>query len=528
MTIEAIIYKMPPGSIPVAQAIRIDHSNSSIDLLGVELPAVLVMKEQDVLDHDRLFLMKSQHTDKDLASYFIGRKQNSNDKMHVILRGKYKKAGKLSNAIQKFLERVKQSHEKKPYFICIDDKFFESLKDASLSESLSTDIVAEPYFQENNPPIAVELPKEEENAREILELMKGDEELIDDRKIRNTFRGDSYSCRLVRQRIMKTEGNTSSVLIEGERGTGKELVAQAIHEIRKKNKKLKFVSLNCSAIPNDMLETELFGYKKGAFTGADKDKDGLWKIAGDGTLFLDEIGELAPNHQAKILRALETKRIRPVGATEDEPVSACIVAATNRNLNEKNKYGKHLFRQDLYDRLKQIPIKTPILNWHPEDIPEYADSIWKEITKDDAAYLPHNLMDVLMNLNWEDNVRGLRNVLEDLHNLYPKNPTVEKLNRLLQYRKNSEENVITHEKVTSIELNDMIEILAKASHSTWYRKRESEGWTWGPKRIETDQIKTNPDMKPYNELTDEQKSYAREEARSILKAILNEGYSITK
>jgi DNA-binding NtrC family response regulator len=531
MNFETIIYGMPPGSDPVSKTIHIDGGSAPKDLPGIALPAVIVLKDQDTEDQDHLCEKKDQKTAIDLGRIFINRKENE-DRLFVLV-GKYRGTATLENAIKKFLVNANKVKEEKAYFISVKGIIFEKIAEkvakktaretCSSNESLPDGSTVKDRY---NSVVTEKLPRDEELARNILELMERDGDLRDDGIVRRRYRGDSYSCRLVRQRIMMAAGNRLTVMIEGERGTGKEEVAKAIHHVSTPN--APFVSLNSSAIPPLLLEAELFGVRKDYPEKGGKGKIGLWSAAGEGTLFLDEIGELAPDHQAKILRALETRRILPVGATKEEPVHARVVAATNRNSSAKDKYGKHLFRQDLYDRLKQIYIRTPALKSHPRDIPEFATSIWEQLTGDNEPGLHADLIDLLMKQSWDDNVRGMRNVLEDLHNFFPTKPTMEKLKLLLQYRKTDEEGVITQEKVVAAELNDMIEILAKASHRAWFRKRESEGWVWGPKRIETDEAKTNPDMKPYNDLSEAQKSYAREEARAVLRAILDEGYSIAK
>src|SRR3990167_7966973 len=165
------------------------------------------------------------------------------------------------------------------------------------------------------------------------------------------------------QRVCETRTN---VLITGESGTGKELVAKAVHY----NGPLKdkpFVTVNCGAIPENLIESELFGHKKGSFTGAISDKLGLFEVANNGTLFLDEVGELPLSIQVKLLRAIQERIIRRVGATEDMKVDVRIIAATNRNLEDM--VAKGTFRQDLYYRLNVINIRTPSLRERPEDIP---------------------------------------------------------------------------------------------------------------------------------------------------------------
>src|SRR5262249_29628714 len=158
--------------------------------------------------------------------------------------------------------------------------------------------------------------------------------------------------------ILKISNTSSTVLISGESGTGKEMVAKAIHynSLRKDH---SFISINCGAMPEDLLESELFGHVKGAFTGAVQNKKGLFEVADRGTLLLDEIGEMSPGMQVKFLRALQDKRIRPVGGTEETAVDVRIIAATNQNLLKA--VGEAKFREDLFYRVNVIPIQIPPL-----------------------------------------------------------------------------------------------------------------------------------------------------------------------
>ncbi|MCR2044923.1 sigma-54-dependent transcriptional regulator [Anaerosalibacter massiliensis] len=210
--------------------------------------------------------------------------------------------------------------------------------------------------------------------------------------------------------ISKLEMSTH-VLIQGESGTGKEVVAELIHEKMRKDK--AFVPLNCSAIPKNLQESELFGYEKGAFTGASESKEGLIGKSHEGILFLDEIGDMDLSLQAKLLRVLQEKKYRPIGSLEEKEFDTTIIAATNKNLQEEVKKGN--FRDDLYYRLNIIPIYIPPLRERKEDIPlliysfleEYNLKLNKGIKKVDKE-----AMDILLNYNWPGNIRELKNVIE--------------------------------------------------------------------------------------------------------------------
>ncbi len=224
--------------------------------------------------------------------------------------------------------------------------------------------------------------------------------------------GKSPAIQIVKETIEKIAPYDINVLITGESGTGKEVVAKTIHELSKRKDK-PFVAINCASLPADLLESELFGYKKGAFTGATSDKKGLIEEANGGTLFLDEIGEMPMSLQAKLLRFLEERKIRPLGSTKEIEVDVRVISATNRNLEEEIEKGN--FREDLYYRLSTIIIKIPPLRERKEDIPLLAEHFLKEFQK---KYNKHfekispDFMNFLMSYEFKGNIRELRNLLE--------------------------------------------------------------------------------------------------------------------
>jgi DNA-binding NtrC family response regulator len=204
----------------------------------------------------------------------------------------------------------------------------------------------------------------------------------------------------------------STVLRSGESGTGKELIARALH-FQGKQRSSRFLAVNCAAIPHDLLENQLFGHRKGAFTGADRDQAGIFVHAGDGTVFLDEISELPPATQAKLLRAIEQKEVLPVGANEPVRIEARIVAATNRDLLERVAQGH--FREDLYYRLNVVNIVLPPLRERREDIPELVDFLLAKQARQLGKAIKgvtHETLRILLACRWKGNVRELDNALQ--------------------------------------------------------------------------------------------------------------------
>jgi formate hydrogenlyase transcriptional activator len=224
--------------------------------------------------------------------------------------------------------------------------------------------------------------------------------------------GSSAPMKRMMAQVSVVAPTDATVLVLGETGTGKELVARAIHRMSPR-RKLPFISLNCAAIPTGLLESELFGYERGAFTGALAQKIGRFEMAHKGTLFLDEVGDIPIDLQPKLLRALQEKSFERLGGTRTIPIDVRLVAATNRNLTQM--MGDKLFRSDLYYRLKVFPVNTPPLREHPEDIPalvrhftsKYAARMDRKIDR-----IPTNVMQAFVAWTWPGNVRELENFVE--------------------------------------------------------------------------------------------------------------------
>ena len=223
--------------------------------------------------------------------------------------------------------------------------------------------------------------------------------------------GNSAKMHAIFQMIETVAEVQSTVLITGESGTGKELVARAIHDLSARAEK-PFISINCGAFTETLLESELFGYVKGSFTGANTNRKGLFEAANHGTIFLDEIGEMSPAMQVKLLRVLQEKKVRPVGAHEELTIDARVIAATNRDLKQMSLDGG--FREDLFYRISVIPINLPPLRERSEDIPELASHFIKKFC--DLAgrrlTISPKAMQLLENYMWGGNVRELEHTIE--------------------------------------------------------------------------------------------------------------------
>ncbi len=262
--------------------------------------------------------------------------------------------------------------------------------------------------------------KSSELIRENLQIrteLYGDTEII----------GSSPSMLKIKELIKKVAPSNSRVLITGENGTGKELVAKAIHnQSRRANR--KFVDVNCAAIPADLLESELFGHEKGAFTGASSRRIGKFEQADGGTLFLDEIGDMSSDSQAKVLRALQENQIIRVGGTERIDVDVRVLSATNKDLQKEIE--EHKFREDLFHRLNVIPIHLPPLRERRDDIPNLAKWFLNKLADDEIVFSGKSFNDAalkkLQEQHWPGNIRELQNVVERLALLSSKDTIAEK------------------------------------------------------------------------------------------------------
>ena len=264
------------------------------------------------------------------------------------------------------------------------------------------------------------------NAAESRRLRGENRDLKKQLLSKSVIVGDSIPMKALRQQIGLMAPTNGRVLIYGESGTGKELVAHAIHA-QSPRKDAMFVEVNCAAIPEDLIGSELFGHRKGSFAGATSDKDGKFQKANGGTLFLDEVGDMSLKTQSKVLRTLDEQRFTPVGGDDSITVDVRVIAATNKDLEEEISKGN--FREDLFYRLNVIPFYVPPLRERKEDIPQLARYFLKEFS---ATYgrrpreITDDAIDALMRYSWPGNVRELRNVIERIVIM---NPTAFKLDR---------------------------------------------------------------------------------------------------
>lgn len=364
--------------------------------LRVEAPTVFVVISQDLSSVKRfpnLIIDRGQkHHAKPLAKLLLGYSKIP------ILRGSYSICGQLIRSMMALGRHALKANENGAFVIGVSRQLFGELLQKTAAE-------------ESNAIRMREHPDEVNNER-LLEWLK---RYQPPKELGDRYFGTSVEMQLVRHRIVMASKQEMRVLILGESGTGKEVVARAIHDLSAR-KREKFAAVNCGAIAPTLFESELFGHVRGAFTGADHDKMGLWEVAEKGTLFLDEIGDLPKEHQVKILRALEEKTIRRVGDTRDIRVNARIIAATNRDLHALMQTGR--FRSDLYYRLGYVQINTPPLRDHPEDIPLLANKLWQRITRTKRGSLSREILAELQKYRWPGNVRELRMVLMNLQAYY--------------------------------------------------------------------------------------------------------------
>jgi two-component system nitrogen regulation response regulator NtrX len=313
------------------------------------------------------------------------------------------------------------------------------------------------------------------NALEVHRLALENRHLREELSGRTRVLGDSVPIRALRQQIALTAPTNGRVLIYGESGTGKELVARALHAASLRSDR-SFVEVNCAAIPEELIESELFGHTKGSFTGASENKIGKFEKADGGTLFLDEVGDMSLRTQSKVLRVLEEQRLEPVGSNQTIHVDVRVIAATNKKLEDEIASGR--FREDLFYRLNVIPFNVPPLRERPEDIPTLARHFLAEFA---AAYgrkpkeLGESASSVMLRYHWPGNVRELRNLIERLMIVVP-HDKIEPLHLPAELFRSSSRmpqapNATLHEARNAYEREF---ILRKLEENQWHMTRTAE------------------------------------------------------
>ncbi|MGH9455922.1 MAG: sigma-54-dependent transcriptional regulator, partial [Terriglobia bacterium] len=253
-----------------------------------------------------------------------------------------------------------------------------------------------------------------QHAAERLALTSQNQKLQEELRGQYRILGDSVPMKALRQQLALAAPTNGRVLIYGESGTGKELVAHSLHQMSSRSAQ-PFVEVNCAAIPEELIESELFGHVKGSFTGAVEDKVGKFEQAHKGALFLDEVGDMSLRTQSKVLRVIEEQRFAPVGSGNDLQVDVRIICATNKNLEDEIQKGN--FREDLFYRLNVIPFYAPALREHSEDIPVLSNHFLTTFTRSygrKAKHFSETAMEALLNYRWPGNVRELKNLVERL------------------------------------------------------------------------------------------------------------------
>jgi DNA-binding NtrC family response regulator len=290
-----------------------------------------------------------------------------------------------------------------------------------------------------------------------------------------TIVGKSEEMEKVFNLVDKVAESDSTIMIFGESGTGKELIARAIHQ-RSNRAGGPFVSINCGALPESLLESELFGHVKGSFTGAIKDKEGLFKVAQGGTFFLDEVGETSPTIQVKLLRVLQEREIIPVGGTNPIRVEVRLIAATNADLEKAVKQEN--FRADLFYRLNVIPIPLPPLRKRRDDIPllvnHFLEKYNENIDLKQQKLITKSAMDVLVNYNWPGNVRELENVIERAVILSDGNEIkVEALPDKIRQKEPSSQRLIMDKVQVTLEELEREYLIKVLDDTNWQKKKAS-------------------------------------------------------
>lgn len=340
-------------------------------------------------------------THKGLSGYLLGQEKVP------FIDGNYTAAGKVKAGVRRLLENAARGSESNIYLIGVEAGVFEKLY-AEASDAVSV------IGKARRPSRPLKAALTRGFANETLLQLIGRYRVPP--RLAQAYVGGAKDVQLVLQMALAAAGSKSPVLILGETGTGKEVIAREIHYCGPRAA-LPFIVVNCAAIPENLLESELFGHVKGAFTGALADKEGAFEQVRQGTLFLDEIGDMSLSHQAKILRVIDGKPFSRVGSTTEILFAGRLVAATNRDL--PSMMASNRFREDLYYRLRGLVIRTPALRNHPEDIRTVATHLWfNKVAGKKARPLSEKVLRELKAYPWQGNVRQLRTVLAQAFALF--------------------------------------------------------------------------------------------------------------
>jgi len=316
------------------------------------------------------------------------------------------------------------------------------------------DYIIKPFSLEE---LIIKVEKILDQKKNIARLEQLEKDLSE--KSYDSFIGESQPVKELLSMIKKVSRAEANVLLLGKSGTGKELLANMIHNSSPRREK-PFIAVNCAALTETLLESELFGHEKGAFTGAIKRKLGRFELADEGTLFLDEIGEMSAQLQAKLLRALEERKITRVGGADEISVDVRVISATNRNLEDEMEKGN--FREDLYFRLNVFPVKIPNLSERRPDIPLLANYFTHK-NGYPLGELSSEVIEYLQEYHWPGNVRELKNIIERAIILADGNPiTIDHLGIKIKYKTGAEFKINTEEGLDSLEKQAVIDALNRA------------------------------------------------------------------
>lgn len=404
--------------------VRLWEESTGPEALIVRRDALAAFRQYGIIDY------KGTQGVKSLGDYELEPKRKKGRPVILLIDSKYDGTVTLKNGLERFWARSTARNRKGLLVVGVADKIFDEL----LARSEKSEVVVKASESKWSTRQAACGRGDQRPQSDFLDLLNENSLPSDKARqlkdLEGCYKGNSTEAMVARQLAVHAAHNDVPVLILGSTGSGKEILARKIHQYGNRSKSGSFVAVNCGAIPPELFESELFGYKKGAFSGADKDKKGRWELADKGTLFLDEIGDLDLRHQVKILRAIEgekgsadrssrnTSLIWPVGAEKPVSVDIRIIAATNLNLYSMVREGR--FREDLFYRLRCIVIQTPKLGDTLKEVRDIADYQWRKITRDPEGSLSDEIIDELKKYKWPGNVRQLKMVLNQLYSIFGK------------------------------------------------------------------------------------------------------------